>query len=226
MLKMKLRFIKKIKQIIFSKQVKVFHEFILDDLKHGWQNEVGVSFERFQLKDIELLRKTIGNMEFESAFTVEEALVRINNDCFLFVAKKEGEIIGYYWLSSGEHPISYLDCTICMKRDEVYSFDGAIDKRYRGLNLFNGLKSYAFHDLRLRGYRRVVGSYFSWNKSSARMNAKFGSKVIGSLSYTDIMGIRFVVNNYKKNEIVFDSSFFYYWKRLYRKIVGKEERQA
>lgn len=210
--------LKKIRSHLFMKDTVLFHEFYLKNLTHSWIDPHGVIFERYKAKDSRLLETTIEELHVTRLFTMEEVDERIRQGHLLYVAKKDGNIIGFYWVARGRLHIPFFEGTLDLKPDEFYSFNVYLDGKYRGLGINNRLKAYIFNDLRKQGYKRAIGSYYAYNKANHRANVKFGSVPLGYLTYANILTLRYQYSTVRKCEILFDCGPLVLWKKMFRKL--------
>ena len=204
---------KKLKQFFFSKTRMIFYEFLLDSLTGRQETPPGIRFSRFALSDIDLLEKTVAQMEFESMFTLKDVKPRMDAGNILYEARKEGEIIGYFWVDFGECHIHNLG-VLSLASDELYCNNAYIRNDYRGRGLYNLLRVFALRELKNEGYRRAVGCYYSWNHAARRMNKKLGVDLIGTATFGYIAGVRYCLNTVKTNEIAFQEGPSALWRKL------------
>ncbi|NNG00360.1 MAG: GNAT family N-acetyltransferase [Desulfobacteraceae bacterium] len=212
----------RLKPYLFSRGEYIFHDFLLKDHKRGWENPHGITFERFKSADYKCLENTLSDIDhWERLFTVEEVRARIDDGHRFYVAKKNDDIIGYFWLAVNSIGISFFNGTIHLKPGEALSFNALIKKEYRGKGIFNRLKAFAFNDLIQNGFHRVVGFYWHKNQASIRMNERFGSRIIGKVKYYHLLSLAFRWHNLAVDKIDFDGGVLIFWKKLIRKVFRK-----
>ena len=209
--------LKNLRRYLFSKNRLIFCEFFLDKIK-GWEKPNGIVFERFNTGEMELLDRTLQEMDFKSDFTLDDAIARFQKGYFFYVAKRQSRIIGYCWWAVKNHHIQYFHGSIKLRPNEIYCLNNYIDKAFRGLGLLNMLKAYAFCDLKNYGYTRDIVGYFSWNKAAKRANEKLGYSFIGSVTYGYVFTIRYLLNTVTTNKISFNRVPLSFWKKLSKKI--------
>ncbi len=206
--------IKSLKEYTFSYNKMIFHEFLFKNLKVGCKNSDNIRFEQFDLDDIDVLSDEIDRMDFISEFTIPDTLERLKKGYFLFVAKRDRRIIGFLWLATGSYLIPYFDSTVYLEPNEVYSINGYVNKSFRGKNILNMIKAYAYDNLKKRGYYRAIGSYYTWNKASHRMNIKFGSVPLGYLIFGYVLSVRYLIGKVPSTKIITHSGPLYAWKKF------------
>lgn len=208
-------------KFLYSANRMVFHEFRLDTLQEPTSG-IGddIFCEEFDEHDIDLLDAAIKQMDFPSEVSREGVLERLAGDYDLFVARNQNEIIGYLWIVYKHYKIPYFPCTLSLKPNEFFTINAYTRRDFRGRDIFSKLKHYAFSTLRGRKFERALGSYFSWNKASERANQKFGSHVIGHVTYGYVLTVRYWYSTVQDLELRFHESPFLFWK-----IVSKHIRR-
>ena len=210
----------RLKPFIFSKGKYVFWEYYLKDLQRGWENPHGVTFERFNEADLQSLEKTLQKMNAkELFFDLDDVKKRLEDGHRFYVAKKDGDIIGFFWIATRFIRVPFFDATIYLNDKECLSLNALIMYDYRGRGIFNRLKAYAFHDLKNEGFQRVIGFYWHRNRASIRMNERFGTHLIGEVKHITLLSLAFRRQTFSSNKIVFHGGPLLYWKRLARKLV-------
>lgn len=209
--------IERMREYIFSYNKMIFHEFYLKNFKNSWENPYGVSFEQFDIKDLDKLSDTIANMDFASEFTIEDTIERIEKGYFLFVAKHDNRIIGLSWLATNQCPIPYFDAIIHLKPDEFFSMNAYVHKSFRGKSIFNLIRAYAYNTLKQKGYQRALGAYFTWNKASWRMNVKFGTVPIGYIAFGYFFTFRYLINRVASAKVTTHTGPLCAWKKIAHK---------
>jgi hypothetical protein len=209
----------KIKPFFYSQGKYVFWEYYLKDHNRDWKNPFGIYFERFNENDYEILEKTFKEMDAkERLFDLDETKRRIQNNHKFYVAKKNNDIIGSFWVIINHFRISFFNGTIYLKDNEGLSLNANIMKAYRGNGIYNRIKAYAFDDLKKAGYERMIGFYWHRNKAAIRMNERFGSQIIGEVKHYNLLTLIFRYHNLLIDKLVFHDGPLLYWKLLYRKI--------
>lgn len=139
----------------------------------------------------------------------------------LFVAKKDNDIIGHVWLVVRRIRNPFFYGEVNLKHDEALILNANIKKEYRGKDIYNKLKAYVFHDLKKKGYKRVIGFYLDKNVASSKSNKRFGSKIIGKLKCFIILSLSIRYHNIPTVKIHFYDGPMIFWRRLYRKMKGQ-----
>lgn len=215
----------RIKPYLYSREVYVFHDFLLGNLDRGWDNPHGIVFEKFNETDFDKLEKTLNDVESRlRLFSLEDVKIRLCQGHMLYVAKSGEDIIGYLWIARNSFSFSFFNGTFYLNENEALTFNALIKKEYRGKGIFNRLKAFAFNDLKTMGYERVVGFYWYGNSASVRMNERFGSRIIGSVKFYNAASLSFRWHNLAQDKLVFHDGIFIYWKKLGRKLFKKRVR--
>lgn len=215
-----MKWLKYYRQFLFSKKCIVFHQYDFEDLQFIEEDSSGIYFSHFSDEDVNALSIAIEKMEFPAEFDLNETFERLKRGYKFYLAKSDNRIIGYVWVTIDNYLIPYCNAAITLGKTHCYTINGYVNNKYRGIGLFNRLKAYAFQDLKKNGYKKAIGSYFSWNKASEKMNQKFGSKIIGKIEYGYIGGLNYysVSKELEFLNIEFKEATLSFWKRLISRV--------
>jgi GNAT superfamily N-acetyltransferase len=185
----------------------IFHEYGLEDVQ---KKQLGgdVEFFRITRQDMDRLDQMLEDMDIPSEFTIEDALQRIQRGYRCYCVSDRDRIVGYLWFAVKRYWIPYCNATLHVRDHECYSFNVYVLKQYRGRNLFNRLKQFAFVDLKGDGFTRSIGSYFHWNAASRRANEKLGSSAIGAVDFGYAAGIPWRIVRTDGLELEFHDRWF------------------
>lgn len=207
---------------VYSKSVYNFIEFDLKDLKTDWENQHSIIFDIYNNKDFDLLNDTLKSIEEkERPFTIDDVEKRLDIGHKLFIAKKNEKIIGFFWVAINYIEIPFFHASMYLSKEDVVDYNSYIVEEQRGKNINSGLKAYAFHDFKQKGYTRVFGLIKTTNKSSIRANKHFGFRTIGQIRTKIILTLEFRCTDLPKDMIVFHGGILRLWKGLFRKVKGK-----
>lgn len=106
----------------------------------------------FQRADSEVAGELAQAMGFANPFPV---LRRITSGKRCYIARVEGKLVSYGWITFDEEGIGELGLTIRLKPGEAYIWDCATLPAYRGQRLYPALLAYMLGELQREGYRRV-----------------------------------------------------------------------
>ncbi len=104
-----------------------------------------------------------------------------------FVAKVEGEIVAYGWVSQGVEQIGELERALHMRPDEAYIWDCATMPRFRRQGLYTALLGYIATVLRDEGMRRLWIGTSLQNRPSLRGMASAGFQPVIKVIYFRIL---------------------------------------
>lgn len=212
----------KLTRYIYLKDVYCFVEFDLKDFKMDWENPYSIIFDKYSDKDFKPLDDALNSIEEKHRpFRIDEVAKRLDAGQLLFIAKKNGKIIGFFWVATNYTEVLYFHASIDLNKDEAYDYNSFIAEEYRGKNINKGLKTYAFDALKQKCCNRVFGYIKTTNKSSLRANEKFGYRTIGKTTLIRIMTLEFRYHNFSTEKIVFYGGPLRLWKVLFRKVKEK-----
>ena len=209
-------------RLIYSKDIYFFIEFDMNNLKTDWENQNSIIFDLYSNKDFDLLDNTLHSIvEKELPFTMEEVARRLDIGHMLFIAKKNGKIIGFFWVAINYIEIPFFHASMHLSKEDAVDYNSFIVEENRGKNINSGLKAYAFHNLKQKGYTRVFGYIKTTNKSSIRANKHFGFRTIGQIRTKIMLTLEFRYTDLPKDMIVFHGGILRLWKGLIKKVKGK-----
>lgn len=133
--------------------------------------KIDVTISLFEAKDFEELTRI--SQSAEKNF-IEN---RINNDENCYVAKHNGQICFYSWISTGER-IIHCDCKkIPIGKDEVYIRDCRTVAMFRGKNIAPYFYNYISDVFSKKGFKRAVAYIVDENYASIRSFEKAGFSI-------------------------------------------------
>ena len=145
------------------------------------------------------IRATLGEVYSEAADELAtamgfadsaQALRRFGGGRRCFVARVDGSIATYGWVSRGVERIGELERTLRMEPAEAYIWDCATLPHYRGQRLYCALLSHIAATLCHDGAQRLwIGAALS-NTPSIRGFAAAGFQPVLRLTYLRLLGVR------------------------------------
>jgi hypothetical protein len=197
----KIGFGKLLKRIIFQKG----EEFLLKKDLNEESNFVHTNkleielFEEKSLQELIKFCKKDGN-------NPENMFVKyLENDCKAFIAKQDGNIIGYIWWGNqnmtfyfNDPDFRYVGKIVSLKNDGVYAFDYYITPKYRGNSNAIEFLSKVFVNLRESGFNWVFGCVHVSN-----IPARWIYKLMGFKEEIKIVARRFFLFFIFKNRDLF-----------------------
>jgi ribosomal protein S18 acetylase RimI-like enzyme len=112
---------------------------------------------------------------------VEPVVQRFERGCHCHIARVDGRLAGYGWITFGKERIGELGLSVHLLVGEAYIWDCATLAAYRGQRLYPALLSFMLCELRSAGYRRVWIGMDADNKSSQAGVARAGFQLIVAL---------------------------------------------
>lgn len=104
-----------------------------------------------------------------------------------FVARIEGDIAGYGWVSQGEECIGELERIIRLRPDEAYIWDCATLEPFRRLGVYSALLGYIATTLRREGLRRLWIGASLQNRPSLKGFANAGFQPVVIILYARLL---------------------------------------
>lgn len=138
-------------------------------------------------------RKFIIANTWHNNFDFIENRILENNICYIgFI---EEEIVGYIWVKYGPGYFNYDKYFHILSKNETYTYDACVSKAYRGYNIINSIKYYAFKKSEIKYHDRSFCIIKFDNYSSIRAAIKFGYSIkekfhIFNIYKTNIIVIR------------------------------------
>lgn len=147
---------------------------------------IPVSFEEIPLND------ALGNAADLGFTDIEQLRRRFSPRRRCFVARFEGEIAAYGWVSTCAECVGEMEREIGLQSDEVYVWDCFTWPDYRRQRLFSSLLSYINTKLADEGYRRIwIGSNLE-NQPSLKGFANSGYRPVVHITYLRLGGLNFL----------------------------------
>ena len=110
---------------------------------------VSATFQRIGAEEILSLAQVMGRDE------TTEVLQRFATGRRCYVARVEGVLVAYGWVSFKEEEIGELRLRVHLAEGEAYIWDCATLPAYRGLRLYPALLAYMVNELRTEGFSRI-----------------------------------------------------------------------
>ncbi len=110
---------------------------------------VEATFLRASVEDSAELAIAMG---FDDA---EPVLARFARGCQCMIARIDGRLVSYGWLTFDEERIGSLGLTVHLSSGEAYIWDCATLASFRGQRLYPALLSYMIRELQTAGFQRV-----------------------------------------------------------------------
>lgn len=195
-----------------------YHKFIFQEIDFSkalpCELDKNYKFEKFNKIDTKQMEVSLQEMEIKREFDIPVLLERLEKGHLLYVAKKSSNIIGYSWIATNLYKPPYFSIDIPLNDDELYSYNAYVHRNFRGRNLINQIKAFAFNDLYKKGYKRSFSGFFSWNKASERAHIKLGSSSNGTIRYGYFFTFRYWFISVKKIQIVNNENVFILWRKI------------
>lgn len=212
----------KLTGLVYYKDEYFLVEFDMKDLKMDWENPYGIIFDKYSDEDFKPLDEALNSIGKKwKPFTINEVKGRLDAGHMLFVAKKNGKIIGFFWVAMNYFEYLTFHASIHLNKDEVYGYNDYMVEAYRGKNINKGLQMFGYNFLKQKGYNRVFVYIQTTNHSSLRAAEKFGFRIIGKTTIIRIMTLEFRYHNFSTEKIVFNGGPFRLWKRLFQEVKEK-----
>lgn len=209
----------KILSFIYSKNIYNFIELDLKNLKQDYKNINNINFKKYEKVDYRSLVEVIKNIDSEERpFEINELEKRLHDEHMLFIAKKENNIIGFFWVSINKIEIPFFHATLYLNKDEAVDYNSYIDTKYRGKRINKGLKIFAFKYLKEIGYKKVFGYIKNNNISSIKANEYLGYRKIGEIKCIIFMTIGLRSHNLPTKRLIFHGGSLVLWKGLLKKL--------
>lgn len=106
-----------------------------------------------------------------------------------FVARIEGAIAAYGWVSQGAAEIGELECTLRLRPDEAYIWDCATLTPFRRQGLYSALLAATARTLREEGIRRIWIGAAARNRPSLRGFATAGFQPVANVLHVRLLTI-------------------------------------
>lgn len=119
----------------------------------------------------------------------EAVIQRLDAGRRCFVARVDGAVAAYGWVSQGEERIGELERAFHLAAGEAYIWDCATLPAYRQRGLYGALLSYMVARLREDGVRLIWIGASLGNQPSVRGFASAGFQPVITLTYLRLMGI-------------------------------------
>jgi hypothetical protein len=117
----------------------------------------------------------------------EPVLQRFARGCRCFIARIEGRLVSYGWVSFEREHIGSLGLEVHLLPGEAYIWDCATLALYRGQHLYPALLSSIVHTLQVEGFQRVWIGMDADNQPSQAGVARAGFRPIVALLQTHDM---------------------------------------
>jgi hypothetical protein len=111
---------------------------------------------------------------------------RLAEGHWCFATWRGAEIVSAAWGVSGRAWIEYLELSVQLGTDEVYSYDLYTVPELRGRRITSATRVPYFRYLREQGYRRGLATLGPLNRSAASMQNAIGYRPIGWIGYVGV----------------------------------------
>lgn len=140
------------------------------------QTRIPATFSRAGLEEAEELASTMG---FDNPAPV---LQRFHMGRHCYIARADGKIVAYGWISFDEEGIGELGLRICLNKGEAYIWDCGTLPAYRGQRLYPALLGHMLGELQSAGLQRV------WIGTDAdNLPSQVGVALVGCLPVLDVV---------------------------------------
>src|SRR6266699_4192968 len=135
----------------------------------------------------EIVQELARTMEFDDPTAI---LQRFTRGCHGYIARIEGKLAAYGWVTFDEESIGELGLSIRLKTGDAYIWDCATLPAYRGQRLYPALLAYMLNELQSEGLRRVWIGTDADNLPSQSGVALVGFQPIVDILMTRVLTIR------------------------------------
>lgn len=120
---------------------------------------------------------------YDSWFTKEEALARLEKGCLLFVIKENNKMVSSEWVEFKKVKITFLDLLFHIPEDVAYMTGRYTDPAFRGKGLATKVDKGIFQYLRKQGYNYTLGITDATNNAALGLNRKTGWEAYQLVNY-------------------------------------------
>jgi hypothetical protein len=163
-------------------------------------------------------------LDWNFLFSPEEVENRLKAGHRCFLARQNGEILGFTWFAINQVSSADLLCMFIIKNHCIVRYNSFIRPDARGKDLLPRLTATGFKEMNSEGYTICLTYNRSSNKSVIRSIRKFHAYPIGKIIYGYFLGYYFFFSFIKKDagiEVQLSESPWHRWKAFFQKRFGK-----
>jgi L-amino acid N-acyltransferase YncA len=174
-----------IKRSVYEQRTMLIYEMDIDKAQAKFQSSMDITVQQIAQSDL----KTLMHGKRDSHLEVMKN--RLENGELCFVAKKDGEMMGYIWVRKKVLYFSEVYYKMQIDDDGIWVYDELTFMMWRGKGIQQKILWEIFKYHENLGYKKVYVGILSENEPSLRAHAKFGfNRLKKEIKLVKVMGVK------------------------------------